>query len=437
MHDQQASRLRVGGHRRVGVRVAALAAGIALIPTGVASAHGRGLGSEGFGHGVIPAAAGVVQSTPSGDSFTIETRSGATETIEISNSTTYLERGVSSPSLTNVGAGDLVAAFGTTSGSTVSASQIVISVPRSASSPQPPVAAGIVQGTPGADSFTIQTPGGASETIDVSASTSYYERNVSSPSLTNLVGGDFVVAFGTASGSTVTASTIVIAGAPRPSHHGLAITGTVQGTPATNSFTITTPSGASDTVDVSSSTSYFERGVSAPSLTNVASGDYVAVFGSVSGSTVTATKVAIATPPPSNGQFATAGTIQTSPSGGSFVIETWNNTQVTVQTAASTTYTERGVATPSLTNITIGENVAVFGTVSGSTVTATQIAIGGNGVDGGPGSLGGSRGGRGNGGGFGGQGRGGGFGGQGGGFGGQGGGFGGQGGGGFGAGFGY
>ncbi len=397
MRDQRAFRLSVGGHQRIGVCVAVLAAGIALIPTGVASAHGRGLGSEGFGRGVIPAAAGVVQSTPSGDSFTIETRSGATDTIDVSSATTYLERGVSSPLLTNVGAGDLVAAFGTTSGSTVSASQIVISVPRSASSPQPPVAAGIVQGTPGSDSFTIQTRSGASETIDVSSSTTYYERGVSSPSLTNLASGDFVVAFGTASGSTVTASKIQLAGAPSPSHHGLAVAGTVQGTPGASSFTITTPSGASDTVDVSSSTSYFERGVSAASLSNVASGDYVAVFGSVSDSTVTATKVAIATPPPSNGQFATAGTVQqTSASGGSFVIETWNNTQVTVQTSSSTTYTERGVSSASLTDIAVGENVAVFGTVSGSTVTATQIAIGGNGIDGGPGYLGGGRGGRGN-----------------------------------------
>ncbi len=389
MRDQGVSRRRVGGHRTVGVCVAVLAAGIALIPTAVASAHGRGLGSEGFGRGVIPAAAGVVQSTPSGGSFTLETRSGTSETIEVSSSTTYLERGVSSPSLTSVGAGDLVAAFGTTSGSTVSAWQIVISVPRSGTSPQPPVAAGIVQGTPGTDSFTIQTRGGASETIDVSSATSYYERGVSSPSLTNLAGGDFVVAFGTASGSTVTASKVVIAGAPSPRHHGLAVTGTVQGTPGVSSFTITTPSGASDTVDVSASTSYFERGVSAPSLSDVANGDYVAVFGSVSGSMVTATKVAIATPPPSNSQFATAGTVQTSASGGSFVIETWNNTQVTVQTSTSTTYTERGLSSPSLTDITVGENVAVFGTVSGSTVAATQIAIGGNGIDGGPGYPGG------------------------------------------------
>jgi hypothetical protein len=64
--------------------------------------------------------------------------------------------------------------------------------------------------------------------------------------------------------------------------------------------------------------------------------------------------------------------------------------QLTVQTSSSTTYTERGASSASLTDVTVGENVAVFGTVSGSTVTATQIAIGGNGIGGG-GYLGGGR----------------------------------------------
>jgi hypothetical protein len=129
--------------------------------------------------------------------------------------------------------------------------------------------------------------------------------------------------------------------------------------------------------------------VTSPTLGNIGAGDYVAVFGTISGTTVTATKVAIATPPASIGSFATAGTVQTTPSGGDFAIETWNHTQLTVQTNATTTYTERGASSASLTDVQIGENVAVFGTVSGTSVTATQIAIGGNGIAGGPGYLGG------------------------------------------------
>ena len=114
------------------------------------------------------------------------------------------------------------------------------------------------------------------------------------------------------------------------------------------------------------------------------------MLGTISGSTVTATKVAIATPPSattSSQQFASVGTVQTSPSSGSFVIETWNHTQLTVATTTTTTYTERGTTSAALASVQVGENVAVFGTLSGSTLTATQIAIAGNGVDGVPGYL--------------------------------------------------
>jgi hypothetical protein len=309
MHDHVAFRRRVAGNRRVALSVTLLATCVAVALGGafavdVAFGHGRDGRGDGFRRGVVPAAAGIVQSAASGDGFTIETRGGATETVDVS-----------------------------------------------------------------------------------SPSTTYYERGISSPSLANVAKGDFVVVFGTVSGSTVTASKIVIGGSPR--NHGFAVAGTVQGMPGADSFTIKTPSGATDTVDVSPTTSYFERGVLTVSLSDVAAGDYVAVFGTVSGSTVTATKVAIATPQPSNGQFATAGTVQTSPSGGSFVIETWNHTQVIVQTSSSTTYTERGVSGASLADIAIADNVAVFGTVSGASVTATQVAVGGNGVGGGPGYLGG------------------------------------------------
>jgi hypothetical protein len=65
--------------------------------------------------------------------------------------------------------------------------QVVIPVPKASRSALRPVAAGIVQGTPGTGSFTIQTRGGASETIDVSSSsTTYCEHGVSSSWLANV-----------------------------------------------------------------------------------------------------------------------------------------------------------------------------------------------------------------------------------------------------------
>jgi hypothetical protein len=175
-------------------------------------------GARGFGHGVIPAAAGIVEGTPGSDSFTIAERGGATETIDVSGSTVYLERGVTAASLTNVAAGDLVAVFGTLS-STVTASEVVILA-------SPPtttfVAAGTVQTTPASGSFVIETSSQVQLTVDVSDSTTYVERGSTSASLADVAITDDVVIFGTISGSTVDATQVVIGGnePDRPGHFG-------------------------------------------------------------------------------------------------------------------------------------------------------------------------------------------------------------------------
>ena len=70
-----------------------------------------------------------------------------------------------------------------------------------------------------------------------------------------------------------------------------------------NSFTITTKAGATDTVNVSSSTTYRDRGVTTPSLANVIVGESVAVFGTLNSGVVTATSVAIGTPGGWGGHF--------------------------------------------------------------------------------------------------------------------------------------
>ena len=161
----------------------------------------------------------------------------------------------------------------------------------------------------------------------------------------------------------------------------MGIAGVVQGTPGptATSFTIETRGGGTETVEVTPSTLYFERGTGKVTLASVLSGDIVGVFGSPSGpSTVKALAVILAAAQPSTGTFATAGTVQTNPSGGDFVIETGDRTQVTVDTAAATTFVERRATGVSIDNVKPGEDVAVFGTLSGETVTATQVVIGGN-----------------------------------------------------------
>ena len=65
---------------------------------------------------------------------------------------------------------------------------------------------------------------------------------------------------------------------------------------------------------------------------------------------------------------------------------------MTVDVGSTTTYFDPGVSSPTLADVKVGEHVAVFGTESRGTVTATQVAIG-NPPDGkgGPGGTGGGR----------------------------------------------
>jgi hypothetical protein len=73
------------------------------------------------------------------------------------------------------------------------------------------------------------------------------------------------------------------------------------------------------------------------------------------------------TPPVAFGKVASVGTT-------SFTITTKTGTD-TVNVSSSTTYLERGVTNPTLANVTVGEGVAVFGTLNAGVVTATSVAI--------------------------------------------------------------
>jgi Domain of unknown function (DUF5666) len=154
----------------------------------------------------------------------------------------------------------------------------------------------------------------------------------------------------------------------------------------TGTFTLTTPDGTIVTVDVDSSTTYLDRQKSSPSIADVTVGAHVAVFGTDTANTVTATKVAIGGPPdgvrgagmpPFGGTPpAAVGTVK-SLGTGTFTLSTPDGTTVTVDVDSSTTYLDRQKSSPSIADVTVGAHVAVFGTDTANTVTATKVAIGG------------------------------------------------------------
>ena len=73
------------------------------------------------------------------------------------------------------------------------------------------------------------------------------------------------------------------------------------------SFTLTDQGGATVTVEVGSSTAYFDPGVGSPTMANVRTGEFVAVFGSESSGSIRATRVGIGRPPGAAGRGPVGG----------------------------------------------------------------------------------------------------------------------------------
>ncbi|HYA00030.1 MAG TPA: DUF5666 domain-containing protein [Candidatus Binatia bacterium] len=236
---------------------------------------------------------------------------------------------------------------------------------------QMPAIVGMVATAPASStgSFTVTAWKNATWTVDLSASTTYSEWAVSSPTYANIGVGDEVVVFGTSAGSnTIDATSVVIIRKP-------VVVGKVATAPASSSgsFTVTAWKDVTWTVDLSGSTTYSEQGVSSPTYANIGVGDEVVVFGTSAGSnTVDATSVVIIQKPVVVGKVATAP----ASSSGSFTVTACKDVTWTVDLSASTTYSERGVSPPTYANVLVGDEVVVYGTSAGSnTVDATSVVI--------------------------------------------------------------
>jgi hypothetical protein len=147
---------------------------------------------------------------------------------------------------------------------------------------QLPTASGTVTAV-SSGSVTITQSGGSSKTLTLTGSTTYTEAGAT-VSASALVVGDRITAQGTVdSAGNFTATAVTIS----PS--------SVQGTVASKTATtivVTTTAGKTVTVDVSSATKYSVRGISAPTLANVAVGDRIMAQGTLNADgSLTATMV--------------------------------------------------------------------------------------------------------------------------------------------------
>ena len=116
--------------------VSAIALGLTLGAAGIAGAVNAGgtvtgPGPEGAAHpfdGVRPVTGGIVKSVGN-DTFTVTTRDGTVVTVDVTGSTTYRDRAVTSPTFANVTPGSHVAVVGTMTSDTVAATSVLIGGP--------------------------------------------------------------------------------------------------------------------------------------------------------------------------------------------------------------------------------------------------------------------------------------------------------------------
>jgi hypothetical protein len=317
---------RLGGRRRLGLATAGVVGSLVLAAGGVAgAAESAPSGSappraHPFSPGSsAPAATGTVKSVGT-NSFVVTTPSGSTVTVDVTSSTTYSEPGTASPSFASLKVGQQVVVVGSNSSGTVTATRVSIGPARYRGPNDAPAVTGTVKSV-GTKSFAVTTGSGATVTVDVTASTTYRESGTSTAGFADVVVGVHVTVLGSTSGGTVTATRVTIgvagpAGGSVPAPGGgfagpssgarPAAAGTVQSV-GTNSFTLTTRSNTTVTIDVSSSTAYVDRSVSPASLANVTAGELVIAFGTTSAGTVAASQVIIFASPGSGGGFGRFG----------------------------------------------------------------------------------------------------------------------------------
>ena len=255
-------------------------------------------------------------------SFTLTAFKATTVTVNVDTNTAFVDPGVTKPTFGNVCVGEIVAAVGTNTNNVVTATKVYIA-PMHPKPKAPEGAFGKVVSVGGvstdktcgqsgqAGSFVLTSFKGAMVTVNVDSSTTFSKKGVAKATFGDVCVGEGVGAQGATANNVVTATKVFIA-APHPDgpdkgHHGpppgafgkVTSVGGVStagkcGSGTDGTFVVTEWKDKTVTVNVSAATKYMVPGVAAPSFANVCVGDVIAATGSVSGSTVTATKVFVA-----------------------------------------------------------------------------------------------------------------------------------------------
>jgi hypothetical protein len=182
--------------------------------------------------------------------------------------------------------------------------------------------------------------------------------------------------------STIPSGTTPSGGPRLPNFTPPQVSGTVASV-ASSSFTVTTRSGQTATVKVTSATKFSGTGITG--LSSLKKGTVVAVYGTGTSSSVTATRVTAGFAGVGRGGFPGGGR---SPGGragafgtitaigsNSFTVNSRGGTSDTVDVTSTTTYSSSAGTLSGLSALQTGEDVIVEGSTSGSVIKATSVRV--------------------------------------------------------------
>ena len=240
-------------------------------------------------------------------------------------------------------------------------------------------------------------------TVNVTASTSFVEKSVSTPSFANVCVGFQATAIGNNTAHSMNALAVRIFAPTAVNRFGqvTAVDGSSApgacGTAgARGSFTLNFKVGKStviDTVYVYRITKFRDPKLAGATFADVCVGDNAAAEGPSIGSTILAAVVVVTpptTPTPlhikgevtSVNSVSTTGTCGVADTAGSFVVTwTYNHSippstiNTTVDVVATTPFVENGVASPSFANLCVGGKASVIGTNASGALDASAVAV--------------------------------------------------------------
>jgi hypothetical protein len=340
--------------------------------------------------------AGTCGTADTAGTFALTGAHSTTDTVNVSTTTTFEEHGVTTPTFANVCVGDKVGAFGMISSGTVTATGVFVT-PQAVFGTVASVNGTTTAGTCGtadtAGTFALTGAHSTTDTVNVSTTTTFEEHGVTTPTFANVCVGSKLGAFGALTSGTLTATSVFVTPPPTPKPHavfgtvasvnGTTTAGTCGSADTTGTFALTGAHSTTDTVNVSTTTTFEEHGVTTPTFANVCVGDKVGAFGIVSSGTVAATAVFVTPPKPpvvfgtvaSVNGTTTAGTCGTADTAGTFALTGAHSTTDTVNVSTTTTFEEHGVTTPTFANVCVGSKVAAVGAMTSGTVTATSVFV--------------------------------------------------------------